>query len=192
MHQECHNCDGTHCTLVDPLDSNRPCFKPNWASPPGNTIKDILVEEEMSKEDFAEEMNLSIDQAVGLLNGEKRITLAIARRLNFVLGASVEFWMARDLQYRESLATAKGARWTKGHNISRLFASVIDPHVVYVVPIKVRGRITEHLGAIKLRVDGRWNWWRWTSDFHKEWSGYAQGVVGAKQDAITIVEEGWL
>lgn len=167
-------------------------FKPDWASPPGDTIKSILADEQMSKEEFAEEMNLSIDKAEDLLEGRTRITLATARRLNFVLSGSVEFWMRRDLQYRESLATAKGARWTKGRNISRLFASVIDPHVVYVVPIKVGVRIVEHLGAIKFRTDGRWNWWRWTSNSNKEWSGYAQGVVGAKADAITIVEEGWL
>jgi plasmid maintenance system antidote protein VapI len=165
-------------------------FKPDWASPPGNTIKDILVEEEMSKEEFAEEMNLSIDQATDLLEGRARITLATARRLNLVFSGGVEFWMRRDLQYRESLATARGAKWVVCCN--NLIRVVLNPHVVYVVPIKVGVRITEHLGAIKLRADGRWDWWRWSSDFHKEWSGHAQGVVGAKADAITIVEEGWL
>jgi plasmid maintenance system antidote protein VapI len=171
-------------------------FKPDWASPPGNTIKDILVEEEMSKEEFAEEMNLSIDQATDLLAGRARITLATARRLNLVFSGGVEFWMRRDLQYRESLATAKGAKWTpfgRKTLADRLFDELFDhPHILYVVPIAAKTRITEHLGAIELRADGRWNWWRWTSDFHKEWSGYAQGVAVAKQDAITRVEEGWL
>jgi len=171
-------------------------FKPDWASAPGATIQCILAKENISKTDFAEEMNLDAAQVEDLLVGKKHITLALARRLNLVLSGSVEFWMTRDRQYRESLATARGARWEKfGRNnlAGQLFKALFDhPHVVYVVPIKIDMRMIEHLGAIKLRADGRWNWWRWTSDFHKEWGGHAQGVVGAKQDAITIVEEGWL
>ena len=209
QHAECRTCDRTHCTLVDALDSNRPClqtgrsehmeatlpFKPDWAlPPPGDTIKDVLATKGMSYEDFAGKINLDPDQVIRLLTGQKRITSGLAEKLHQVLGASITFWMARDLQYRTSLATAKGAEWTMcGHgNQDRFFALTIDPYVIYKMPIKVRSKITEHLGAIKLRKDGRWNWWRWTSDFHKEWSGYAQGVADHKSLAIEKVEEGWL
>jgi len=168
-------------------------FKPDWASPPGTTIQSILLNRNITDEKFAKEMNLNVDD---LIEGRTRITLAIARRLNLVLGASVEFWLARDLQYRESLATAKGAEWNRIKSRGVVCQFFNRPQIIYgmryAVPIRSDMRIVEHLGAIKLRKDGRWNWWRWTSDFHKEWSGHAQGVVVAKADAITIVEEGWL
>lgn len=76
-------------------------FQPDWASAPGETITDILQEREISSESFAISMGLSGEETNDLLHGRSTVTLNVARLLTGVLGASVEFWMSRDYQYRQ-------------------------------------------------------------------------------------------
>jgi HTH-type transcriptional regulator/antitoxin HigA len=85
-------------------------FQPDWASPPGDTIRDILAERRLSAAEFADQIGQPPDQIHALLNGEAMISLSVARRLSSVLGASVEFWMARDYRYRETLARVEAAQ----------------------------------------------------------------------------------
>ena len=49
--------------------------------------------------------------------------------------------------------------------------------------------MVEHLGAVKYRADGRWNWWRWQSRYH-EWKP-GQGVAATVEAAKARVLEGW-
>lgn len=82
-------------------------FAPNWTSAPGDTIKDILSARNISFADFAKEMEYSLEESLDIIEGRATMTLASARRLSSVLGASVEFWMTRDLQYRQGIAKIK-------------------------------------------------------------------------------------
>lgn len=75
-------------------------FCPDWASAPGETISDILKERGLSVSEFAQQLGHTSDQAWELLQGRATITIRTARRLEQILGASVEFWMSRDYQYR--------------------------------------------------------------------------------------------
>src|SRR5689334_16798652 len=79
-------------------------FRPNWASAPGDTILDILRERNLSENEFAHQINYELADTRDLLQGRIVITLALARQLSQVLGASIEFWMARDFQYRQDIA----------------------------------------------------------------------------------------
>ncbi|MBZ5524355.1 MAG: ImmA/IrrE family metallo-endopeptidase [Acidobacteriia bacterium] len=79
-------------------------FCPDWISAPGDTISDILAERGISPSEFAQRMEHTPDQASDLLQGRAAITIRIARQLEQVLGASVEFWMSRDFQYRQVIA----------------------------------------------------------------------------------------
>jgi HTH-type transcriptional regulator/antitoxin HigA len=79
-------------------------FRPDWASAPGDTIADILGERHLSVTEFAQRIGQTPEYAKELFQGRATITIAIARRLERVLGASVEFWMSRDFQYREDIA----------------------------------------------------------------------------------------
>ena len=76
-------------------------FQPDWSSAPGETITDILEEREISNESFASSMGLSQEKTDDLLQGRSTVTINVARLLTGVLGASVEFWMSRDYQYRQ-------------------------------------------------------------------------------------------
>lgn len=76
-------------------------FRPDWASSPGDTIADILGERDISVVELAHLLGQTPEDASDLLQGRATITIALARRLTEALGASVEFWMSRDYQYRQ-------------------------------------------------------------------------------------------
>lgn len=78
-------------------------FSPNWASNPGNTIIDILNERNVSLENFAIQMGSTVSQVEKLVNGNVPICFDTANQLEINLGATAEFWVTRDTQYRESL-----------------------------------------------------------------------------------------
>lgn len=90
-------------------------FCPNWISPPGDTINDLLRERGIALAEFADRMEQTIERVTDLLQGRSTITIRVARRLEEVLGASVEFWMSRDFQYREDVARLRvpDAEWLK-------------------------------------------------------------------------------
>jgi HTH-type transcriptional regulator/antitoxin HigA len=79
-------------------------FRPNWISPPGDTINDLLRERGIALAEFADRMGQTLERVTELVQGRSTITIRVARRLEEVLGASVEFWMSRDFQYREDVA----------------------------------------------------------------------------------------
>jgi plasmid maintenance system antidote protein VapI/Zn-dependent peptidase ImmA (M78 family) len=78
-------------------------FQPNWVSPPGDTISDILKERNISHEDFAKSMGESFEFITELIHGVIPITQNIADKIGQVLRTSADFWMRRESQYRESL-----------------------------------------------------------------------------------------
>lgn len=79
-------------------------FRPDWASPPGDTIVDILQQYSLTETEFAKKIGKTLKDTKDLLQGRTTITIAVARKLEIVLGASVEFWMSRDYQYRQDIA----------------------------------------------------------------------------------------
>lgn len=82
-------------------------FQPNWASMPGDTISDILIQKKLSLVDFANEMDSSLDNIKELLHGFVSINFEIANKLVDVLGASVDFWLKREATYRSSVIRLK-------------------------------------------------------------------------------------
>jgi HTH-type transcriptional regulator / antitoxin HigA len=78
-------------------------FRPNWTSPPGETISDMLKERQLSVGIFAKKLNQSQKYIEGLLKGYEIITDDIAKKLEGTLGGSSDFWLTREFQYREDL-----------------------------------------------------------------------------------------
>lgn len=79
-------------------------FRPKWASSPGDTIADVMHERGLSVAQLAKQLRSTSEGVTALLEGRATITISIARRLEGAIGASVEFWMTRDLHYRENAA----------------------------------------------------------------------------------------
>lgn len=79
-------------------------FAPDWASPPGDTIADLLEERGWSQQELAQRLDYSEKHVSQLINGKVPLTEEAAARLASVLGAPVGFWLKREAQYREQLA----------------------------------------------------------------------------------------
>jgi len=78
-------------------------FSPDWVSPPGDTILDLLEECDWTQEDFAKRMGYSTKHISLLINGKASITQDTALKLERVIGGTAGFWMNREIQYRENL-----------------------------------------------------------------------------------------
>lgn len=78
-------------------------FSPNWATPPGSTIKDVLSQRDVSTNDFAHRMNIDLNNIELLLNGKLSIDDSIATKLEDVIGSTKSFWLKREEQYKKGL-----------------------------------------------------------------------------------------
>lgn len=100
--------------------ANSDNFQPDWASAPGDTLADILAERNLSAVDLARWIGRSPEEAEQLLAGGAVVDSEIAKRLEAALGASAEFWMNREAQFRRDFARLRGGRsseedgWLRG------------------------------------------------------------------------------
>jgi len=75
-------------------------FEPNWVSPPGETITEVVPEPQKW---LSTTLGLPWKEAGEILTGEAEITIGLAAKLATSIGSSPEFWMARECQYRTQL-----------------------------------------------------------------------------------------
>jgi plasmid maintenance system antidote protein VapI len=78
-------------------------FRPDWVSAPGETIRDILAQRNMSAKDLARKIGTSERKVFDLLQGQKYLTQEIAVKLQTALGGSARFWKRREKRYRDGL-----------------------------------------------------------------------------------------
>lgn len=78
-------------------------FKPNWASPPGDTIRDLQSEQCMPTDHLARALRLSVTATEDLIAGRIQIDTNIAIELERLFGASGAFWLRREEQFRADL-----------------------------------------------------------------------------------------
>lgn len=77
------------------------------AIPPGATIKEQLIDREMSQKEFASRMGMSEKHISKLINGDVALTDDVAIRLEMVLGLSARFWTNLESIYREKIKKAQ-------------------------------------------------------------------------------------
>lgn len=91
-------------------------FQPDWVSPPGETIADLLEELDWTQKDLAGRLGYSTKHVNQLVAGKAPVTEDTALRLERVLGSTANFWLSREARYRERLARksdrAKLEQWT--------------------------------------------------------------------------------
>lgn len=90
----------------------------------------------------------------------------------------------------ETRACRRHASWLT-HGETTVYRVPVSPDVC-----KGHTIMNERLSAIRPSSDGRWNWWRWKSKYHRGWDkcagpGGVQGVANSKTEAIVKVLEGW-
>ena len=79
-------------------------FVPNWTSPPGDTIREILESIDLSIAGFADGIGCTEARARELIMGSASIDEKLAPRLSETLGGSERFWLNRERQYRADRA----------------------------------------------------------------------------------------
>lgn len=78
-------------------------YSPDFLSPPGDTIADLLEEQEMTQVKLAERLGVTEKHLSQVINGHVRISPDLALGLERVLGPSTEFWLSRESHYQASL-----------------------------------------------------------------------------------------
>lgn len=78
-------------------------FRPDWVSPPGESIADLLEERGWSQTSFAERMEYTEKHVSLLINGKAALTEEAAFRLEKVTGIAAGFWLTREAHFREAL-----------------------------------------------------------------------------------------
>jgi plasmid maintenance system antidote protein VapI len=76
-------------------------FRPNWVSPPGETILAILESRSISFHSFCQSIELDTGEAAGLISGERAIDKELAFRISAQLGSTPHFWLERQRQFQE-------------------------------------------------------------------------------------------
>jgi len=79
-------------------------FTPDWISPPGDTIADLLEERDWTQAQLADRLGYTTKHVSQLINGKAPITEETAIKLERVLGSTAGFWLNREAQYRAQLA----------------------------------------------------------------------------------------
>ena len=91
-------------------------FTPDWASPPGDTLLDIIEERDWTQDELAQRLGYTPKHVNQLIKGKVPLTEDAAIRLERVVGSTVGFWLAREAKYRERCvrlaAAEKFAGWT--------------------------------------------------------------------------------
>ena len=83
-------------------------FRPDWVSPPGDTIADLMKERGWSQAELARRLGLSPKRLNRLIKGKVLLTDETALRLERVLGASANFWLSRETRDRERCSPTGG------------------------------------------------------------------------------------
>ena len=79
-------------------------FAPDWVSPPGETIADLLEERDWTQVELSERLGYTKKHVSQLINGKAAITEDTALKLTKVLGGTEKFWLNREADYRAQLA----------------------------------------------------------------------------------------
>lgn len=80
-------------------------FKPTWASPPGDTILDLLSERNLSIANLSDYIGYTSSNTGRLLSGNIEIDHNIAQKLATFFDTSEVFWMNRESQYRQGIVS---------------------------------------------------------------------------------------
>lgn len=82
-------------------------FRPDYVSPPGDTLRDLLKELNLSQAELATRAGLSTKHVNQILQGQAPITLETAIVLERITGMPASFWNRREADYREGLIRTK-------------------------------------------------------------------------------------
>ncbi|MDM7321752.1 MAG: HigA family addiction module antitoxin [Gammaproteobacteria bacterium] len=78
-------------------------FTPDWVSPPGDTMADVLEERGWTPAELARRMGCAEEHVIQLIHGQVEITQEMALRLEHALGSTAGFWLRKEATYRKRM-----------------------------------------------------------------------------------------
>ena len=109
------------------VESSRNEYKPDFVTPPGDTLKETLESVGMTQRELALRTGRPVKTINEIIRGKAAITAETALQLERVLGISASFWVNREQHYREYLARQaeqealhKGKDWLKGMPLNEM------------------------------------------------------------------------
>lgn len=91
------------------MTDNNLLYQPNEVSPPGDTLRDLMDERDLSQAELSRRLGRPTQAINEILAGKKEITEDTAIELERVLQVPAHFWLTREAQYREYLARLRAA-----------------------------------------------------------------------------------
>ena len=82
-------------------------FEPDYAVPPGVTIKDTIDAMNMSKKEFAIRLDITPQSLDKILKGVQPISYETANKLEQITGTPARFWNKREVNFRKKLLKLK-------------------------------------------------------------------------------------
>jgi HTH-type transcriptional regulator / antitoxin HigA len=77
-------------------------FEPDYAVAPGETLKDVLDDREISQAELAARTGLTTKTISQIINGAAPLSYDTAEKLELALGVPARFWNARESMFREA------------------------------------------------------------------------------------------
>lgn len=102
-------------------------FQPDYNSPPGETLADLLEQTGMTQTELSQRLGVSLKHVNQVVKGAASVSAEFALGLEKVFGVSASFWLNRESLYRAHLARQEEARelstaleWAKGFPVREL------------------------------------------------------------------------
>ena len=83
---------------------NKYVFEPDYAIPPGQTLREVMESLGMSQAELAKRTDLTVQSLNRIFKGAQPITYESANRLELATGVAARMWNNLEAQYREQLA----------------------------------------------------------------------------------------
>ena len=164
-------------------------YAPNYVSPPGETLADVLEDRGMSQAELARRTGLAKKTVNEIIKGKAPITPETALKLERVLGVPASFWNAREQRYREFLARqaernslAAQVKWVQQFPLKEMM------HRGWIPAAEEPLEIFEHL----LRFFGVASPVQWQAVWHKPAQTYAAFRVARKYENDPYALAAWL
>ena len=82
-------------------------FEPDYAVPPGETLKEVMASLDMNQKALAVRTGLTVQSLNRIFKGEQPISYETANKLELATGVPAAMWTNLEAQYRELLAKIK-------------------------------------------------------------------------------------
>lgn len=115
----------------------------DWFSKPGDSIRAVMNRREVSADQIARQLEGGLATLRSLLDGSRKIDIAVADRLSAVLGASPNFWLKRQENFEKAVDRAVKA--IAPEEVQDFIESVPTPGM------KPRGKMNDERRAEEIR-----------------------------------------